>query len=99
MTTIDVSGIAPHLVLMTLVNHQQPVGLGCLDSNAFSTMTEEQAFEIFRSAPKGFNGIARFDYVWGRPIKTAIGGNSDETRSSQRKESKTSQPTTLSGWW
>ncbi len=67
--TIDISGIDKGELLATLFNNSRPQGMGHLPATGGpAVMTAEQGREVLK-------GQVRFDYLYGRPLKTALVGD------------------------
>ncbi len=65
--TIDISGLNKAAVLAALFNHSKQQGLGFLHTRGAHGMTEEQAAEELKQAPR-----ASFDYLHGRVMKVSL---------------------------
>lgn len=70
--SIDISGIEKAKLLAGLFNASKQQGMGFLDPDGATPITEEKAAEIIKQV--GTN----FDYLMGRVLKVDIGGDSLE---------------------
>ncbi len=73
MSTINIAGLDKAVLLAALYNHARPLGLGYLRANN-KEMTKDEAERLLEDH-RGHDGVVRFDYVHGRPLKVTFQGD------------------------
>lgn len=74
MTTIDIKGLDPAMVLIVLYRYAKPFGLGFLHYRQDHELSLEEAREVLSQARKSSDENPYIDYLHGRLLKVEIGG-------------------------
>lgn len=73
MSTIDISGLDPEVLVLALWRGTRALGLGVIHDR--DDLTVEQVRGVIASQQSKPGGTIRLDYVFGRPIKVTLDGN------------------------